>query len=30
MNFMPFDNYNMCKFCYLNRYNQNMNNNFRV
>lgn len=29
MNFMPFDNYNMCKFCYLNRYNQNMHNNFR-
>ncbi|NFJ06283.1 DUF3298 domain-containing protein, partial [Clostridium botulinum] len=26
MNFMPFDNYNMCKFCYLNRYNQNMHN----
>ncbi|WP_251859744.1 DUF3298 and DUF4163 domain-containing protein [Clostridium sp. Marseille-Q2269] len=26
MNFIPFDSYSMCRFCYLNRYNQVMRN----
>ncbi|EJO5346566.1 DUF3298 domain-containing protein [Clostridium botulinum] len=29
MNFMPFYDYERCKFCYLNRYNPNYYNNFR-